>query len=62
MSSTAEYLTFGLVVCLVLLLVCKSGNAVDNFGIDEKPFDPYENTLNRGPWDNIDYIVPKYVV
>ena len=32
------------------------------FGVDTKPFEPDNSRPNFGPWDDIDYIKPEFIV
>ena len=34
----------------------------EGFGRDDKPFDPDNSISMQNPWDNIDYIVPRFVM
>lgn len=65
-DNTVEYLVLGLLVAVVLLLACYSRISIklnkESFGIDNKPFEPENTLLHRNPWDDIDYIVPTFVV
>lgn len=58
-----EYLTIILLVGIIALLLCysKSSNK-DSFGTDNKPFEPDNSLLNRNPWDDIDYMVPTFLI
>ncbi len=64
-NNTVEYLTLGLLVVVILLLACRSKISIklaESFGVDNKPFEPENTLLHRNPWDDIDYIVPTFVV
>lgn len=63
---TVEYLTLGILVGIILLLICYTRISIsigkEPFGIDDKPFEPENMLLHRNPWDDIDYIVPVFRV
>ncbi len=37
-------------------------DCVEGFGTDDKPFEPDNSTPMQNPWDNIDYIVPRFTI
>lgn len=63
MSETVEYLVLAVVVLLILLLACRSKKLdVEAFGMNEKPFEPDNSEVGRNPFDDIDYIRPKFIM
>jgi hypothetical protein len=44
-----------------MLLYCYN-NKKEYFGISEKPFEPDGSMPMRNPWDDIDYVVPKFLI
>ncbi len=39
-----------------------ANNILESFGMDHRPFEPENTLLHRNPWDDVDYIVPKFIV
>jgi hypothetical protein len=37
-------------------------SGIDGFGADNKPFEPDNSMPMQNPWDNIDYIVPTFII
>lgn len=57
----AEVACLILLILILMLLYCYN-NKKEYFGIDEKPFEPDGSMPMRNPWDDIDYVVPKFLV
>lgn len=66
--STLKYVLYGLLILVVLSLihniyvVYNIASEFEGFGRDNKPFEPDNSSMGNNPWDNIDYIVPSYII
>ena len=49
-----------LLILLLLLLMYEMNANKEYFGVDDRPFEPDGSMPMRNPWDDIDYITPKY--
>jgi hypothetical protein len=56
--STKDAAYILLIILIFCLLRCSKK---ENFGYSEKPFEPDNSVPMQNPWDNIDYIKPKYL-
>jgi hypothetical protein len=55
---TCIVVAFAVYFILSLVLV----KDAESFGTDNKPFEPDNSMVQNNPWDNINYIVPTFVI
>ncbi len=60
MSEVFTCILWAVIIFLILNLL--TNNEIEGFGVDEKPFEPDNSAVLQNPWDNIDYIVPRFVI
>ena len=60
--SEVECVVYAVAIFLLLKLMVDSETGTEGFGRDDKPFEPDNSTPMQNPWDNIDYIVPRFVM
>ena len=62
MSDFFTCVVWAVVIFFILQwLTAVDDTSAEGFGRDDKPFEPDNSTPMQNPWDNIDYIVPRFV-
>jgi hypothetical protein len=51
---------YWVLLAIILIYLIFKQRCLDGFGMSEKPMEHDNSLLMRNPWDDIDYIVPKF--